>query len=185
MKLIICLTYAFGLSEFMLMLVKRSRIKTSKSRSDRGSLILLWIAITFGFTGGFFLSEHGLWNIVNYIFACAGLILVLTGLIIRWTAIMQLGRSFTVDVAITNVTRLKTDGIYKWVRHPSYLGLLLVVTGFAVTMNSIYSFIAVVFPIFLAIGYRILVEERLMFKEFGEKYTTYMKSTKKLIPGIY
>ena len=125
MRLIVYLTLVFGFSELVLTLFKRSRIKTVKARQDRGSMILLWVMITFGFTGGFFLARHYFWKPFNSFITVIGLLLVLTGLIIRWTAIMQLGKSFTVDVAITDVASLKTDGLYSRVRHPSVSFLLL------------------------------------------------------------
>ena len=167
------------------MLVKHSKIKTSKTRKDRGSMILLWAMITLGFTCGFFLAKHNSWNSINTLIAGIGLLFVLSGIVIRWIAIIQLGKSFTVDVAITEVASLKTDGLYKRVRHPSYIGLLLIILGFSATMNSFYSFLVLVVPVFLAIIYRIHVEESVLTQEFGESYFLYMSKTKKLIPGVY
>jgi protein-S-isoprenylcysteine O-methyltransferase Ste14 len=177
---LIYLSFAYAFSEFLLMLVKRSKGDSVKTRSDRGSLIFLWFMITAGFTSGFFLSEP-----VDFFWEGVGLPLIIGGLIIRWIAILQLGNSFTVDVAITNRASLKTDGIYEKIRHPSYLGMLLVVTGFAVTMSSFYSFLVLVVPVFTAIVYRISVEEKVLITEFGDSYTRYMESTKKMIPRIF
>ena len=185
MRLIAYLSYVFFFSELALLIVKRSKGKTNKVRKDRGSLILLWIMIFIGFFGGFFLSKHNEWNSANYFIAGAGLMLVIAGFIIRWTAILQLGKSFTVDVAITDVASLKTDGLYKLVRHPSYSGLLLIITGFSITMNSFYSYIALLVPVFLAVCYRINVEEKVLIGEFGDNYNRYKVKTKKIIPGIY
>ena len=180
MRPLIYLSFAYALSEFLLTLVKRSNGGSVKTRSDKGSLIFLWIMITAGFTAGFFLS-----NPVSSFWEGIGLPLIIGGLIIRWIAILQLGNSFTVDVAITENASLKTDGIYERIRHPSYLGMFLVVTGFAATMSSFYSFLVLVVPVFAAIVYRIRVEEKLLINEFGNSYTSYMASTKKIIPGIY
>ncbi|HEX7493604.1 MAG TPA: isoprenylcysteine carboxylmethyltransferase family protein [Bacteroidales bacterium] len=182
---IVYLSFAFALSELLLMFVKHSKTKTAKTRKDRGSMILLWAMITFGFTGGFFLAKHNSWNSINMLIAGIGLLLVLAGIIIRWIAIIQLGKSFTVDVAITDLARLKTDGLYKRVRHPSYIGILLIVIGFSATMNSLFSFLVLFVPVLLAITYRINIEERVLTCEFGENYLLYMSKTKKLIPGVY
>jgi protein-S-isoprenylcysteine O-methyltransferase Ste14 len=182
---IVYLSIAFALSEFLLMVFKNSRIKTAKTRKDKGSMILLWVMITFGFTGGFFLSKHGSWNYMNFLLTGIGLLLVIAGTIIRWTAIIQLGKSFTVDVAITGGGALKTDGLYKEIRHPSYLGLLLIIAGFAVTMNSLYSVLALVIPVSVAVAYRIGIEEKVLIDEFGASYLEYIARTKKLIPGVY
>jgi len=177
---LIYLSFAYAFSEFMLMLVKSSKKGSVKTRDDKGSLIFLWLTITAGFTAGFFLSKP-----VDFFWEGLGLPLVIGGLIIRWIAILQLGNSFTVDVAITDKASLKTDGIYKKIRHPSYLGMLLVVTGFALTMSSFFSFLVLVVPVFAAIVYRISVEEKVLTGEFGNNYAIYMESTKKILPGIF
>ena len=177
---IVYLSIAYAVSEFLLLLIKRSGRRTVKTRNDRGSLIFLWLMITLGFTFGFILSRQ-----VNDFWAGFGFSLIISGLIIRWIAIIQLGNSFTVDVAITDTAYLKTDGIYKKVRHPSYSGMLLVMTGFAATMNSLLSFLVFVVPVFIAVIYRISIEEKLLMKEFGDSFILYKTYTKKLIPGIY
>jgi protein-S-isoprenylcysteine O-methyltransferase Ste14 len=180
MNIIILLAYAFAFSEFLLLLVKRSSGGTSFARENRGSLILLWLTITLGLSGGFFLSRSA-----SQFWMGFGWPLLISGLIIRWIAILQLGRSFTVDVAINENSKLKTDGIYERVRHPSYLGLILIVIGFSSMMCSFYSFLVFVIPVFMAILYRISVEEKLLIREYGNSYIEYMKTTKKIIPGIY
>jgi protein-S-isoprenylcysteine O-methyltransferase Ste14 len=98
---------------------------------------------------------------------------------------MQLKKAFTVDVAINQNHELKTDGLYKTVRHPSYFGLLLILSGLSIGMNSLLSFLVITLPVFLAISYRIYVEEVVLLEEFGAKYEEYRKATKKLIPYIY
>lgn len=183
--ILIYFSFVFALSELLLMLVKRSKAETVKTRKDKGSLILLWIIITFGFTFGFFLAKPDYSTFINKLMDGVGLLALLAGLIIRWTSIIQLGKSFTVDVAITEIAKLKTDGIYERIRHPSYTGLLLIVTGFSLIMSSLYSFLALVVPVFMAISYRIGVEEKLMINEFGDSYRQYKIKTKKIIPWIY
>jgi protein-S-isoprenylcysteine O-methyltransferase Ste14 len=174
------LSICYGFSELILMLIKRSNTGSVKVREDNGSLLLLWFMITIGFTGGFLLSKSA-----NLFWAGFGFIFVIAGLIVRWTAILQLGNAFTVDVAITKTANLKTDGIYERVRHPSYSGIMAIVIGFAVTMNSLYSFLVLVIPVFIAVIFRIGVEEKVLIKEFGDSYLEYKSRTKRLIPGIY
>jgi protein-S-isoprenylcysteine O-methyltransferase Ste14 len=144
MKPIIYLSFAFAISELILMIVKRSKTRTVKRRKDSGSLILLWIIITIGFTGGFFLAKS-----TSQFWLGFGFSLIICGLIMRWVSIIQLGKSFTVDVAITVPANLKTDGIFERIRHPGYTGLLLIVVGFSAVMSSFYSFLALAVPVFL------------------------------------
>jgi len=67
MKYIIVLSYIFFISEFILMLIKRSKKKTSKQRGAKGSLILLWVVITLCFTFGFIFANYSKWGFNNYI----------------------------------------------------------------------------------------------------------------------
>jgi protein-S-isoprenylcysteine O-methyltransferase Ste14 len=180
MSPLVILSLTYGISEFMLMFIKRSKHESAKTRRDRGSLVFLWTMITLGFIAGFLLSRPS-----NYFWSGFGLPLIVGGLIIRWIAILQLGNSFTVDVAINNGAALKTDGIYEKVRHPSYSGMLLILAGFSAAMCSFYSFLVLVIPVSVAVIYRIHVEEGVLLVEFGDSYRKYMKSTKRLIPRIY
>jgi protein-S-isoprenylcysteine O-methyltransferase Ste14 len=177
---VIYLSFVFAASEIILAIVRHSRRGNSKIRGDKGSLIIMWLAITLGFTCGFILSKPLIpfWSGFGFSF-------LVFGLIIRWLSILQLGKSFTVNVAITDSSILKTDGIYERIRHPSYSGLLAGIAGFAFTMSSVFSFIALVIPVFLSILYRIQIEEKLLINEFGSAYLDYKSKTKRLIPGIY
>ncbi|HOZ13216.1 MAG TPA: isoprenylcysteine carboxylmethyltransferase family protein [Tenuifilaceae bacterium] len=184
MKYLILLSILFFLSEFALMLVKRSKKIDSKRKNDKGSLVLLWVIITLCFTFGFTFANYRIWTLFNYVVAFAGVTIILLGATIRWISIIQLSSAFTVNVAIANNHKLKTDGVYKYVRHPSYFGLLFIMFGFSVSMNSYISILIITIPMFLAILYRIKVEEEILLTEFGDEYSNYKKNTKKLIPGL-
>ncbi len=167
------------------MIVKRSGKASSTVQRDKGSLILLWVTITFCFTFGFMFSFHGRWEAKEFQFYFLGLFVIFIGSIIRWLSIYQLKKAFTVDVAIGAEHKLKTNGLYNVVRHPSYLGLWLIMTGFAIGMNSLLSAVVVIIPMFLVIHYRIVVEEKVLVDAFGEDYKHYQASTKRLIPWVY
>jgi len=184
MKYLIFLSYIFFISEFILMLVKRSKKSTSKQQKDKGSLVLLWVTISLCFTFGFIFADYNRWDISHLIMAVIGLLIIIVGFIIRWTAILQLKKAFTVDVAIGTEHKLNTDGIYKTIRHPSYLGLLIIMTGFAISMNSIISILVITIPMLIVLLYRISVEESLLTEEFGNDYIAYKAKSKRLIPWV-
>lgn len=184
MKYLILLSVLFFASEFILMLVKRSKRIERKRQNDKGSLVLLWVVITLCFTFGFTFANYRIWTLVNYTIYITGVVIILSGAIVRWISIIQLSSAFTVNVAIANNHKLKTDGVYKHVRHPSYLGLLLIMFGFSVSMNSYISILIITILMFLAILYRIKVEEEILLAEFGDEYSNYKRNTKKLIPGL-
>jgi protein-S-isoprenylcysteine O-methyltransferase Ste14 len=185
MKVFIVMSFIFMFQELILAILMRSDAKTVRKRSDKGSLPLLWVVITISFTAGFNLAYYGSWHISNYLFGVLGLTTYLAGFVIRWIAIVQLRKAFTVDVAIRAGQELKTNGIYRLVRHPSYLGGILMIAGVAIGMNTIMSVIVVIVPVFLAFSYRISVEEELLIETFGDKYKTYTKTTKRIIPYLY
>lgn len=175
----------FFLSEFVLMVVKRSGKDGTKAKGDRKSLVLFWITIPLSLTAGFFLANRMVWSMLNIWIAIFGLTIFIAGIAIRWISIIQLNKEFTVDVAIIKNHHLKTEGMYKYLRHPSYLGLILICFGLAIAMNSIGSFAVIVIPVSLALNYRMKTEENILVKQFGKDYEDYKVNTYKIIPKIY
>ncbi len=185
---IVTITYfslLFFLSELVLMVVKHSKKGDTKTKNDRKSLALLWITIPLSLTIGFFMANRQEWNTLNHTIAIFGLSVFMIGIIIRWISIIQLNKEFTVDVAIIRNHHLKTEGMYKYLRHPSYLGLILICSGLSIAMNSIISFAVITVPILLVLSYRIKTEEDILISQFGEAYKNYMMKTYRIIPRIY
>jgi len=118
-------------------------------------------------------------------FADFGLGLILLGLVIRWVAILSLGRLFTVDVAIVQGHHVVRTGLYKWIRHPSYTGALLSFLGLGLAFSNCYSIVVIFVPICSAFLYRIHVEEKTLLAAFGDEYREYSAATKRLIPWLY
>lgn len=175
----------FFASEFILMIGKRAKKKGIRVKKDKMSLIIFWLVIPVSLTIGFLLSNKNTWNELNYLLAIIGVLCFAMGIVIRWISIIQLNKDFTVDVAISKNHSLNTSGIYKYIRHPSYLGLLLICFGLSIAMNSILSFAVIMLPILIVILYRIRIEEKLLLNEFGADYTNYSKRTYRLIHRIY
>ena len=112
------------------------------------------------------------------------LVLILSGMAIRWASILTLGRLFTVNVAIHAEHRLVESGPYRFVRHPSYTGLILAFLGVGVSFGDGLSIAAILVPTTLAVWNRILKEEGALRKAFGDSYDAYAARTKRLIPGV-
>jgi protein-S-isoprenylcysteine O-methyltransferase Ste14 len=167
------------------MLSRRSVKAAASKRGDRGSLLFLWLSVVISLTVGFTVSGFGFGNFSNIVIYYSGILIFIAGIALRWAAILQLKKSFTVDVSVSKGQILKTDGLYKRIRHPSYLGLLLILTGLSSAICNYISFLLILAPVFAAVIYRIGVEEKLLAEEFGEDYLSYKKVTKKILPGIY
>ncbi|HKK41927.1 MAG TPA: isoprenylcysteine carboxylmethyltransferase family protein [Bacteroidales bacterium] len=185
MQTIIYLSVLFGVSELALTLFKHTKTGSVKVKDDKGSLVVLWILMISCITIGFNTANYSEWSFTNYVLASAGVSIYLAGLVIRWKSIVQLKKRFTVNVAVNKVHKLETEGMYRYLRHPSYSGLLLILAGLGLAMNSYISFFVVLVPVFLGLNYRISVEENLLAAEFGNEYDTFRASRKKIIPFIY
>jgi protein-S-isoprenylcysteine O-methyltransferase Ste14 len=107
------------------------------------------------------------------------------GLVIRWSAIYTLGRSFSANVAIHATQTLNRSGLFRYMRHPSYTGMVVIFLAMGLRTRNWLGLAFSVVPPLLALLYRIHVEEAALTGAFGEQYTEYSRTTKRLIPGVY
>lgn len=98
---------------------------------------------------------------------------------------MTLKQQFTYTVTKIEKHELIEKGLYKSIRHPGYLGQLIIFTGISTLLSNWLSILLMIIPVFLGYFYRIIVEEKFMVNQMGQKYIDYQKRTKKLIPMIY
>lgn len=115
----------------------------------------------------------------------AGFIVMAIGIAIRFTAIAQLGRFHTPNVAILADHELIDRGLYRRVRHPSYLGALIAFLGFGLALGNWISVAVLVVLDTGAYLYRIREEEAALRAGLGERYAAYCRRTRRLIPGLY
>ena len=168
-----------------LLIIKRSKSDAVKIRKDKSSMFVLWIVITLSIFMGVYFAQLFPRKMPIVYLNWAGVVVVFSGFAIRWTAIYQLKDAFTVDVSISKTHKIKSDGLYKTIRHPSYLGLMLEFLGLSLMFNSWLPLLVINVPIFFALHYRMNIEEELLSDAFGEDYIGYMKHTKRIFPGIY
>jgi len=173
-------------SEILVGIATRTKRSGGKVQ-DRGSLLILWIVITASITACQWISEATRPNMFGgaHALKTAGVLVMLVALAIRWTAILTLGKSFSSNVAIQDSQQITRTGLYRFVRHPSYLGLLLVFLAVGLHSRNWISFAVVLVPTIAALLYRIHVEEAALAEAFGEEYVAYSRTTKRLIPGVY
>jgi len=154
---------------------------------DRGSLLLLWGALLLAGTLG---ARYGATHAPSIFPGAAwmrplGLAILALGVAIRWTAVLTLGRAFSANVAIRAGQKLYTSGLYHRIRHPSYLGLLIILFAIGLHTHTWIGLFIVMIPSFAAMSYRIEVEEAALRSAFGSAWVSYSRSTERLIPGIY
>lgn len=118
------------------------------------------------------------WNVLGFVLFTAGLTL-------RWVAIITLKQAFTVKVTILKGHKLKSDGVYRWMRHPSYTGMYIYALGLGITLHSFLSLAILLWGVWYTTHNRIPVEEAVLEDHFGQEYRDYKAKTWKLFPLIY
>ncbi len=114
-----------------------------------------------------------------------GLTIAWAGIILRLMAIKTLGKFFVMTIITQENQPVITTGPYRFIRHPSYLGGLLFITGTAIALNSLPGAILMIISSYLVILQRIRVEERYLVLKLGQPYLDYVNRTKKLFPFIW
>jgi protein-S-isoprenylcysteine O-methyltransferase Ste14 len=113
------------------------------------------------------------------------LVLLWSGVAMRWWCFRTLGRYFTFTVMTSADQQVITTGPYRFLRHPSYAAMLLVLAGIGLTLGNWLSLVALL--AFAMIGFinRIRVEEAALSTALGAKYTTFASTRKRFIPYVW
>ena len=180
------LYWAWVASEVVVLIGTRTR-RSSGQVQDRGSLLILWPVIFASVSTAMWLGDSSSPTILggaHWVRTCS-VVLLAAGLAIRWSAIVMLGKSFSANVAIHATQTLRTSGLFHFVRHPSYSGMLLIFTAIGLYTLHWSSLAIMLIPTTAALLYRIHVEETALRHAFGDEYEQYSEATKRLIPGVY
>lgn len=113
-----------------------------------------------------------------------GLFLFFAGSILRLAAVFVLGRRFSGLVAIQPGHQLKTDGLYRYIRHPSYTGLIASMIGYVLIFRSMIGLLLNIL-LFLFLVSRMNDEESFLEAHFGDEYRNYRLRTRRLVPFVY
>jgi protein-S-isoprenylcysteine O-methyltransferase Ste14 len=81
--------------------------------------------------------------------------------------------------------QLIDTGLYKYIRHPGYLGQLIIFFGIATSLSNWLSVLLMIIPVLVGYINRIRVEEKFMVEQLGQNYIEYQNRTKKLIPNVF
>lgn len=160
-------------------------VTNRKGPLEKGLLALAWIGffvpIVWVAAPVFSFAEYAL---RPEVFA-AGVVSLVTGLWIFARSHADLGTNWSVTLELRENHALVTEGIYRRVRHPMYLSLLLYSLGQALVLPNYVAgpFYGVAMVILIAL--RLDAEERLMREHFGAHYDTYAARTRRLVPGVW
>ena len=165
---------------------QRLRAGGGLSLRDPTSLVLtgcigaaVFAALRLGRDGGVLWPGGRLWPVI------AGIVLIVAGIGLRAWSIATLGRFFQYQIEIQAGHQVITTGPYRYVRHPSYTGIALVLIGFALASGDVLSLAAVVPLGALGLAVRIRAEERQLRQALGEEYDRFAAQRKRLIPRVW
>jgi len=156
-------------------------------REDRANRWVLAVFLPIGLIGAYlpaWCDRTDFWTIDGDVVRWLGVVLYAGGGALRLWPVFVLGRRFSGLVAIQPGHRLVTDGIYGIIRHPSYLGLIVNMLGWALVFRSALGVLLAAITVPILVG-RIRSEETLLQSQFGPEYDAYRARTWRLIPGLY
>jgi protein-S-isoprenylcysteine O-methyltransferase Ste14 len=180
------LYWSWIVTEILVLVMTRTRSGGGEVR-DRGSLGVLWVVIFASITAGIWIGAICRPTAIHGAPWLGGAIVTLLalGLVIRWSAIYTLGRAFSANVAIHATQKLNVSGLFRFMRHPSYTGMVLIFIAMGLSTRNWLGLGLIVLPPAAALLYRIHVEEAALRGAFGQQYVEYSRTTRRLIPGIY
>ena len=156
-------------------------------REARGNRWVIPVFVIIGFLNAYlpaYTDRRDLWTIDGDTIRWVGVALFAAGGALRIRPVFVLGNRFSGLVAIQPGHTLVTSGVYRVIRHPSYLGLLINSLGWSLAFRSGVGVLLTALLI-LPLLARIKAEENLLYSQFGDDYNTYRSHTWRLIPGIY
>ena len=175
---------AVYLPEFSL--IARTR-PAQPTKADRGSVQVIAIAGWLGMMGAFLVAAIPTFMIPSgqKTMFIAGLVCMVAGSLLRRHCWRMLGKHFTGDVRAAEDQPVIEDGAYRWVRHPSYTGGMLMYMGTAMALDNWLSILIIAVTCGAAYLYRVKVEEEALQAHLGGRYQQYMARTKRFVPFLF
>ena len=150
--------------------------KGEHPRGDAGQLILFGVFLITWILDSFIL--HRSTFLAHYIPLVIRLIFLAIALV---TAFFLFGSGHEVVIGEQRPARIISTGAFGYVRHPLYLGSMLVYLGLTVFTASLFC-LALLLVIILFYNYIGGYEEKLMEAKFGQAYIAYREKTGKWMP---
>jgi protein-S-isoprenylcysteine O-methyltransferase Ste14 len=168
---------------------QRSRtIPVVKSRKGALEIVLLTIAWVAFFLTLIWIATP-LFDLADYplhpIPLLAGALFLAFGLWLFHRSHADLGANWSITLQLRENHQLVTYGVYRRIRHPMYLALLIYAAGQGLVVPNWLVGPSYAVAVVLLIALRLGPEERMMRDQFGKDYEAYTAATKRLVPGIW
>jgi protein-S-isoprenylcysteine O-methyltransferase Ste14 len=141
-------------------------------------VVLFWVLIAAGVR-----DKGDIEGIKLLVAVSVGTALIVLGAAVMFLGIRGLRESATPMPRPKPDGELVVDGIYSFVRHPIYLGVILVAFGWGVAMDSVVALIvAAIYVAFYDLKSR---REEAWLREQYPGYSAYARTTKRFVPYVY
>lgn len=145
---------------------------------DRRALGWVLVAVQFALLIVIVLLPHREPTLLSL---AVGVPLIAAGIVLGLVSGRRLGRALTPTPVPVKDAGLRTDGPYRFVRHPIYSAILLAVTGFVIALGSLWTLLgAVVLLAFFLVKSR--WEDGLLSEEYGAAWAAWAARTGALVP---
>jgi protein-S-isoprenylcysteine O-methyltransferase len=152
---------------------------------DRSSTRLVVATYLVAFVAPFLLDTSGVGvTHTGSAVAWMGITVGVLGLGLRVWSMRVLGRDYTRSLRTREGQTVIDRGPYRLVRHPGYVGSILVWGGSRLAVNWLVA-AATVFVLVLVYAYRIRAEEQMLIEHFGDPYRSYRARTWRLLPFVW
>lgn len=115
----------------------------------------------------------------------SGLALYGAGVLLRYRAGRALGPWFSRHVRTSPDQELVSSGPYRRLRHPLYIGLLLIASGMGLLFANLPGAVATLLGSARLVGHRMAAEERRLEEALGERYLRWKAERRRLLPRAF
>jgi len=156
-------------------------------KTDQGSMTFIILASWLAFPAAFAVASWPKFALLNHriVWFALGLVILAAGSMLRRYCFRTLGRYFTGNVRVDADQPVIEDGLYHFVRHPSYTGGMLMYLGTGLALTNGLSALILVGMGAVTYTYRVRVEEQALGNSIGQPYLEYMQRTKRFIPFVF
>lgn len=115
-------------------------------------------------------------------FTAVGISIAISGVIVTILALLQLNKNLSPFPTPKSNAELIQTGLYKFIRHPIYTGIILTTFGYGLYSSSLYRIIITIVLVTL-FYFKSVYEEKQLLRKFSN-YELYIKSTGRFFPKI-
>ncbi|MEW6508712.1 MAG: isoprenylcysteine carboxylmethyltransferase family protein [Bacteroidota bacterium] len=169
-----------GLKTSITKVIEKPKSFLQKSPPTVSALILIMIILGIFGIGTVSINNNNQFQIIRII----GLICFALFSWLQIVAYRSLGDSYAPDIVVLKNHKLQTRGVYRFIRHPQYLGQLLsdLSAGIALMSFVVVPMVLLLeLPLFIIRAYE---EEKILTNYFKDEYKSYKKKSGFFLPFV-